>query len=105
MAKIRSEYDADLTDLIVQLDFYSLAQNSRNRRTLNLRPLGPKAYIRVGRINSHVQGTRPNAVSAFRTFVEYILCAYTRINRITFTYYATSILRFDYVSCYALRVN
>jgi hypothetical protein len=42
-----------------------------------------------------VQGTRPNAVSAFRTFVEYILCAYTRMNRITFTYYATSIPRYD----------
>jgi len=42
-----------------------------------------------------VQGTRPNAVSAFRTFVEYILCAYTRMNRITFTYYATSIPRSD----------
>jgi hypothetical protein len=40
-----------------------------------------------------VQGTRPNAVSAFRIFVEYILCAYTRINRITFTYYATCISR------------
>jgi hypothetical protein len=27
--------------------------------------------------------------------VEYILCVYTRINRITFTYYATSIPRYD----------
>ena len=42
-----------------------------------------------------MQSTRPNAVSAFRTFVEYILCAYTRMNRITFTYYATSIPRYD----------
>jgi hypothetical protein len=48
----------------------------------------------VGRIN-HVQGTRPNAVSAFRTFVEYILCAYTHINKTTFTYYATSILYYN----------
>jgi len=32
----------------------------------------------VGRIDNHVQGTRPNAVSASRIFVEYILCAYTR---------------------------
>jgi hypothetical protein len=47
----------------------------------------------VGRISSHVQVTRPNAVSAFRIFVEYILYAYTRINRITFTYYATCISR------------
>jgi hypothetical protein len=27
------------------------------------------------------------------------------LNRITFTYYATSIPRYDYVSCYASRVN
>ena len=47
--------------------------------------------VYISRIN-HVQGTRPNAVSAFRTFAEYIFCAYTRINKITFTYYTTSIL-------------
>jgi pyruvate/2-oxoglutarate/acetoin dehydrogenase E1 component len=39
-----------------------------------------------------VQGTRPNADSAF---AEYILCAHTQLNRITFTYYATSIPRYN----------
>jgi len=55
----------------------------------------------VGRINSHVQGTRPNAVSAF---LQSISSARTQLNTITFTYYATCISRY-YVSCYALRVN
>jgi hypothetical protein len=39
-----------------------------------------------------VPGTKPNADSAF---AEYILCAHTQLNRITFTYYATSIPRYD----------
>jgi hypothetical protein len=46
----------------------------------------------VGRINSHVQGTRPNAVSAFP---QSISSARTQLNTITFTYYATSIPRYD----------
>jgi hypothetical protein len=39
-----------------------------------------------------VHGTRPNAVSAFP---QSISSARTQLNRITFTYYATSIPRYD----------
>jgi hypothetical protein len=51
-------------------------------------------FILVGRINSHVQGTKPNADSAFAEYS--ISSARTHeLNTITFTYYATSIPRYD----------
>ena len=52
----------------------------------------------VGRINSHVQGTRPNAVSAFP---QSISSARTQLNTITFTYLTQ--LAYHDITCRATR--